>query len=127
MWFLDFIVPAGVDTSWARYDPAFQRGLLAPLIALMVVRLALFAFAVANERWRERSEPLRFGLWALLIGALLWALLGWDIFASPTTDVLFKAWLSIFLLVNSIVIVVFIRRAFMRVRIPHSLLPGGQR
>jgi hypothetical protein len=124
VWFLNFFVPAGVDTSWARYDAAFQRGLLAPLIALMGVRLALFGLAVANQRWRDRSEPLRFGLWALFIGALIWALLGWDIFASPTTDVLFKAWLSIFVLVNSIVLVVFMRRAFMRIRIPTAFYPA---
>lgn len=124
-WFLDFILPASVDSSWARYDTAFQGGLLVPLILLMSARLALFTIAVYNEHWCARTEPLRFGLWVMFIGLLIWTLIGWDIFASPTVDFIFKAWLSIFVLVNGIVIVVFLRRALTRVHVPKTLGNGG--
>jgi hypothetical protein len=124
-WFLDFILPAGVDTSWARYDADFQRWLLAPLIALMAARLALFTLAVVASRWRARTEPIRFGLWVGFVGVLIWALFGWDIFASTTTDFFFKAWLSIFLVVNGLVILGYVRRYLARVRVPTALATGA--
>jgi uncharacterized membrane protein len=118
---LRHFLPAGTDTSWALYDGHFQRWLLAPLIALIAVRLVLLAAAALNERRRERTEALRFGLWVCFVAVLYWALLGGRIFAHVFTDPLFKAWLLIFLLVNTIQILVWIRRAAIRVRIPEPL------
>jgi uncharacterized membrane protein len=118
---LRHFLPAGTDTSWALYDGHFQRWLLAPLIALIAVRLVLLAAAALNERRRERTEALRFGLWVCFVAVLYWALLGGRIFAHVLTDPLFKAWLLIFLLVNTIQILVWIRRAAIRVRIPEPL------
>jgi hypothetical protein len=103
------------------YDENFRRWLLLPLIALMSARWLLFTAAVINNRLRASTEGVRFVLWVVFIGLLSWALLGWPIFASGVTDALFKAWLSIFLLVNTIQIIVWIRRAVTRVRMPKSL------
>jgi hypothetical protein len=120
-WLLDRLLPAGVDASWAQYDDDFRRWLRVPLIALMVVRLSLFAVAAVNRRWRAPTEEIRFGLWACFVGLLYWSVFGWDIFASDLTDLAFKAWLSIFLLVNTIQIGVWLRRAVTRVRTPKTL------
>ncbi len=115
----------GVDASWMRYDAAFQQGLFWPLLALMAVRLALYALAVFNERWRARTELLRFGLWVGFVGVLTWALVAGAIFASPTADLAFKAWLSVFLLVNAIAIAAHVHRVRTSVRLPKTLYRGG--
>jgi hypothetical protein len=44
-----------------------------------------------------------------------------QIFANRLADYLFKAWLFIFLLVNTIQILVWVRRQATRVRVPRSL------
>lgn len=116
-WFLGLFV---ADASWARYDGDFGRWLLAPLIGLMVARLALFVAITADPRRRATTEKLRFGLWAALVGVLYWSAFAWTIFAAPAVDALFKAWLSIFLLVNTLQIVAWLRRALTRVRAPAS-------
>ena len=120
-WILSHLLPAGTNTSWALYDENFRRWLLLPLIALMVVRLALLAAVALNERWRTPTETIRFGLWVCFVALLYWAVFGGRIFAHVMTDALFKAWLLIFLLVNTIQIIVWIRRATTRVRMPKSL------
>lgn len=121
--FLDRLMPAGVDVSWARFDANFQRWLLAPLVALIAARLVLYTLAVVNERWRSRTaEWIRIGLWVGFVGLLFWALFGWGIFASDTTDTVFKVWLFVFLLVNCLLIGGWIRRLMARVRIPKEYL-----
>jgi hypothetical protein len=112
-WFLSLLI---ADSSWARYDDDFSRWLVAPLIALCAVRVVLFAAVAADARRRAATESLRFGLWVALVGLLYWAAFGWTIFATPAVDALFKAWLSIFLLVNTLQILVWIRRETTRVR-----------
>jgi hypothetical protein len=119
VWFLDHLLPAGTYTSWALYDESFRRWLLLPLIALMSARWLLFTAAVIAVRLRAPTEGVRFALWVVFIGLLWWTLLGWPIFASGVPNALFKAWLSIFLLINTIQIIVWIRRAVTRVRIPN--------
>jgi hypothetical protein len=120
-WFLTFLTPAGTDVSWALYDERFSRGLLPVLLVLMVVRLALCAAAAMNTRLRERLETVRFGLWVCFTGLLCWAVFDGDIFVGPIANAVFKAWLLIFLLVNAIQIVIWIRRALTRVRVPKTL------
>ena len=119
--FLDFCVPAGVDTSWALYDDGFRTWFLIPLVGLMAVRLVLFTAATVKENLRSRTEPIRFGLWVVFTGLLIWALLGWKIFSSVPADVLFKLWLSIFVLVNCLQIFGGIRRTLTRIRVPNDL------
>ncbi len=120
-WILGHLLPAGTNTSWVVYDSHFQGALLAPLIALMVARLLLFAAVTLNAQWRAPSETLGVGLRVAFVALLYWAVFGWHIFAYPITDAVFKAWLLIFLLVNSIQIIVWIRRASLRVRVPKHL------
>jgi hypothetical protein len=55
------------------------------------------------------------------VALLYWALFGWSIFANRLSDALFKTWLLVFLVVNTIQIIVWIRRETTRVRIPASL------
>jgi hypothetical protein len=124
--FLEVILPEGSDVSWLYYETDFRSALLAPLLALMAVRLALFTLAVLIPQWRAPTEPLRFALWIAFIALLGWVLIAWDIFQAPATNFFFKAWLSVFLIVNCIVIVVFIRRALTRVRVPSNLRGGGR-
>jgi hypothetical protein len=119
-WILDHLLPSGTDTSWALYDDHFQRWLLTPLITLMVVRLVLLAAAALNERRRARTETLRFGLWVCFVALLYWAVFSGPIFAHVITDTFFKVWLLIFLLINTIQILVWIRRAATRVRMPRT-------
>lgn len=118
--FLDRLVPAGMDVSWARYDASFQRWLLAPLVALIAARVSLYTLAVLNERWRSRTEWIRVTLWISFVGVLFWALFGWDIFASGVTDTVFKVWLFVFLLINCLQIGGRMRRVMARVRIPEE-------
>jgi hypothetical protein len=122
-WILGHLLPAGTDTSWARYDDHFRRWLLPPLIALMAVRLVLLAAAAMHEQRRARTETLRVGLWVCFVALLYWAVFGGRIFAHLATDALFKAWLLMFLLVNTIQIVVWIRRVATRVRVPEAFAP----
>lgn len=115
-------VDSASDVAWLRYDDDFRGWLLPPLLVLMVARIALFAVATVSVRGRERTDLVRFGLWAGFVGLLVWALVGWDIFASTTVDFLFKVWLSIFLLVNCLQIWVWLRNAATRVRVPRNLV-----
>ncbi len=130
-WLLDRLLPAGTDSSWARYDCDFALWLRWPLIALMATRTLLYALAAFNPRWRERTETLRGCLWITFVGLLYWSIFGWRIFASRLPDVVFKGWLFVFLLVNTIQIVVWLRRRRARVRVPAALAgssrhePGG--
>ena len=119
-WILGRLLPAGTDISWAVYDDHFRGWLLPPLIALMAMRLVLLAAAALNKRRRARTETLRAGLWVCFVTLLYWAVFGGRIFAYPATDALFKAWLLVFLLVNTLQIFVWIRRAATRVRVPES-------
>jgi hypothetical protein len=114
-WILGHLLPAAVNTSWASYDPDFQRWLLPPLLVLMAVRLMLFGAVTLVERWRAPTEAVRFGLWVCFVALLCWALFGWRIFAYPLTELLFKAWLPFYLLINAVQIVLWIRRAATRV------------
>ena len=116
------LLPAGVNTSWALYDAKFGHWVLPPLIALMAVRLVLFAAVTLNERWQAPTNALRFGLWVAFVALLYWAVFGWRIFAEPLTDVLFKAWLLFFLLVNTVQILLWARRATTRVRLPAEFI-----
>jgi hypothetical protein len=120
-WFLGLLTSAGTNTSWALYDEHFRRSLLPVLIVLMVVRLALCATAGISARLRARLEGIRFGLWVCFVGLLFWTVFGWHIFANPAVDVLFKAWLVIYLLVNTIQIILRTHRALTRVRVPTTL------
>jgi hypothetical protein len=117
-WFIGLFAPGA--TSWALYDARFQQWLLLPLLALMAARLALFVVA-ANESWRAPTEWIRFALWVGFVALLYGALFGGHIFSNRVTDSLLKAWLFIFLLVNSIQILVWTRRKATRVRVPRSL------
>jgi hypothetical protein len=120
-WFVGLFAAAGANPSWVAYDANFQRWLLLPLLALMAARLALFAAVAVNERWRAPTEATRFALWVVFVGLLYWALFGWHIFANRLTDALFKTWLLVFLVVNTVQIIVWIRRKATRVRVPRSL------
>jgi len=112
-WFLNLF---SADASWARYDADFQRWLLIPLLALLTARIALSAAVLADPRRRAPTETLRLGFWAIFVGVLYWALAAWSIFATPAVDAVFKGWLSIFLLINTLQIAAGMRRAFTRVR-----------
>jgi hypothetical protein len=120
-WILAQLLPGGTNTSWAVYDSHFQHVLLPALIALMAMRLLLLALVTLNARRRAATENLRFGLWVTFVALLYWAVFGWHIFAYPFTDAVFKAWLLMYLLVNSIQIIAWIRRASIRVRVPRNL------
>ena len=87
----------------------------------MVVRLVLCAVAGFNAHLRARLHAIRFALWVCFVGLLIWTVFGWAIFSSPVVDALFKVWLLVYLLVNVIQIVVWIRRALIRVRVPKTL------
>ena len=119
-WFVGLFT-SDANASWAAYDADFRRWLLPPLIALMVVRLGAFAATMMSEGWRARLETFRHALWIGFIALLYWTLFRWDIFANPITDALFKTWLVFYVLVNTIQIVVWIRRTVTRVRVPKSL------
>jgi hypothetical protein len=120
-WLLDRVLPTGIDASWASYDDDFRTWLRWPLIALMAARTLLYAVAAFDVRWRAPTETVRGCVWITFVGLLYWSILGWDIFASPLTDLAFKAWLSFFLLINTIQIVIWIRRRLTRVRVPKTL------
>jgi hypothetical protein len=119
-WFVGMFAWAGANPTWVVYDPGFQRWLLLPILALMAARMGLFV-AARNERWRAPTAGLRFALWVAFVALLYWALFGWSIFANRLSDALFKTWLLVFLVVNTIQIIVWIRRETTRVRLPASL------
>jgi hypothetical protein len=120
VWFLNLLTPTGTSTSWALYDADFQRLLLPVLIPLAIVRLGLFAATGISKAWRVRLETVRFVLWIGFVALLYWALFRWAIFATPVVNVIFKVWLLVFLIVNTIQIGVWVRRALTRVRVPES-------
>jgi hypothetical protein len=120
-WFLNLLTPAGTNTSWAAYDADFRGQLLPVLFPLMVVRLGLFAATGINKAWRTRLETVRFGLWVGFVGLLYWTLFRWEIFAVPAVNMIFRVWLLVFLIVNTIQIGVWVRRALVRVRVPEML------
>ena len=120
VWFLNLLTPAGTNTSWALYDENFRSQLLPVLIPLMFVRLGLFAATGFSEVWRTRLEPLRFVLWVGFVGLLYWTFFRWDIFAAPFVNGLFKIWLLVYLIVNTVQIGVWVRRALTRVRVPET-------
>jgi hypothetical protein len=122
-WFLEWLLPVGTDISWAQYADGFRRELLWPLITLAAVRLVLSAAVYVNGSWARPTEGIRFALWICFVGALAWTVFGWTILASAQADVAFKAWLLIFLTINTIQIVAHIRRAIMRVLAPEDLTP----
>lgn len=117
--------PLFVDVPWLRYDAAFQQSLLAPLVALMVARLALYVAAVLSERFRDSTDWLRISGWIAFVTLLGWALFRGAIFASPAVDLVFRLWLTVFLVVNAFAILAAIYRVHTRVRLPKTLYRGG--
>jgi hypothetical protein len=126
-WILGHLLPAGTNTSWVLYDESFRRSLLWPLIALMVLRLGLLVAGVLNERWRTPTAAIGLGLRMCFVALLFWTVFRWHIFANAITDGLFKAWLLIFLVINTIQMIVWLRRAATRVRVPRSLTSSQHR
>ena len=114
-WFLSLLV---ADPSWAQYNADFSHWLLVALITLLAARIALSAAVLTDPRRRAPTETLRFGLWVGFVGVLYWAAFSGKIFAAPAVDAPFKGWLAIFLLINTLQIAVWLRRAFVRVHIP---------
>jgi hypothetical protein len=122
-WFLEQLLPAGTDISWAQYADDFRRELLSPLLMLAAVRLILAAAAYVNSSWRRSTEGLRFALWICFVGALAWSVSSGNILAIERADFALKAWLLIFLAINTIQIVTQIRRAVIRALEPEDLTP----
>ena len=122
-WILGHLLPAGTDTSWVRYDEHFQRWLLIPLLVLMAVRLVLFAAAVLNAQRRARTEVVRVILWVGFIALLYYAEFSGHFFAHPATDAIFKAWLLVYMVVNTIAIFIWFMwpATRVRVRLPTTL------
>ena len=86
----------------------------------MTVRLAPCGATGINAGLRVRLTVIRFGLWVGFTGLLYWTVCSWKIFASPIADALFKTWLLIYALVNSIQILIY--RALTQVRVPETLV-----
>ena len=120
-WLLEHLTPAGTNVSWVLYDAHFGRSLLPVLFVLMIVRLVLCAAAGFSARMRPRLELTRLALQICFVVLLYWSVFGWSIFANPLTNALFKAWLLVYVLINTIQIVLRIRRAMTRVRVPKTL------
>jgi hypothetical protein len=120
-WWLQLLLPAGTDTSWAAYEESFHHWLFPPLLALIVVRLLMLMTVVINVRVWTRLEAVRVTLWACFVALLIWVLFDWQIFANGITNALFKLWLAVFVLVNAIQLIVWMRRAALRVRAPGAL------
>jgi hypothetical protein len=105
--------------SWTLYDEAFLRGLFLPLIALMILRVSLYAAVIIESSWWARTRVIRLALWIGFVG-LLWTASGGQIFAAPHVDFIFKAWLLIFLIVNTVQIALWCYRALARYRLRAS-------
>ena len=109
--------------SWVGYDKHFQHWLLLPLLALMAVRLVLFAAAVLDAQRRARTESLRVGLWVSFVVLLYYAEFSGHFFAHPATDAIFKAWLLVYMVVNTITLFIWFMWPATRVRVPTTLAP----
>ena len=120
-WWLQLLLPAGTDTSWAAYEKSFHHWLFAPLLALMIARLLMLMTVLFSVRLWTRSESIRVTLWGGFVALLIWVLFGWQIFANGITNALFKVWLAIFLLINTIQLIVWMRREALKVRVPGAL------
>jgi hypothetical protein len=119
-WFLENLLPAGTNISWARYADAFRSEWLWPVITLVAVRLGLSAAVHFNTRWSRPTEGIRLALWICFVGALGWIVFNQTIFSVPQADLAFKIWLLIFLTINAIQIVVHVRRVVTRVLVAES-------
>jgi hypothetical protein len=120
-WWLHLLLPAGAATSWAAYDQSFRHWILPPLLALMIIRLLMLMTVVINVRLWVRIEGFRVALWSCFIVLLIWVLFGWQIFANGVTNALFKTWLTVFVLINTIQLIAWMRKDALRVRTPGAL------
>ena len=120
-WWLGLLLPTGTNTSWAAYDGSFHRWIFPPLLALMILRLLLLLTVVINVRLWARLEAIRVALWSCFVVLLIWVLFGWQIFANGITNALFKTWLAVFVFVNAIQLIVWMRRESLKVRAPAAL------
>lgn len=117
LWVRDHL-PVGASVQRTVYDEAFGLYLLPPLFVLMIARLVLFALVLVRQRSSTAMEDARTGLWVCFVALLWWALARWPVFSDAGANIGFKAWLVIFLIVNTIQIVFWLPRGLRRVRGP---------
>lgn len=120
-WWLQLLLPAGTDSSWLMYAQSFRHWLYPPLVALLSACLLLLMTVVISARLWTRLEGVRVALWACFVVLLSWVLFGWQVFANGITNALFKIWLLIFVVINIIQLIVWMRRAALKVRAPGAL------
>lgn len=108
------LLPGPAAGQWAYHD-SFSGYLLLPLLAIIVARLLIFAFVLIRQHSSSAVEMIRSGLWVCFVVLLWWALLRWQIFDNAGLNFGFKGWLVIFLIVNTVQLVVSFTRWLARV------------
>jgi hypothetical protein len=115
VWIVGHLLPRAAGGEWVAYDDFFSRYLLLPLLAIMVARLLLFALVLVRQRSSSPVAIIRSGLWVCFVALLWWAELRWQIFANVGVNFGFKSWLVIFLIGNTVLIVMSAPRWLARV------------
>lgn len=111
-WTLPKLFPAIGGTVFA-FDPAFLPVGCLLVGGLWVLNAMLFAIIFADGQWRSLTRGLDIALNATWAAALLWLVIGPQIYLSPATDSAAKGWIAVVL---TMVVVSMIPKLFRAVR-----------
>lgn len=109
-WTIPMLLPAVKPEAFA-FAPSFMASGAFVVVALWSLSAMLYAIVFTEGHWRPATRRLDFTLDIAWIAALLWLVIGPQVFQSTTTDSTAKFWVAVVLLIVVASIIPKMRRA----------------
>ena len=109
-WTIPMLLPAVKPAAFA-FAPSFMASGAFVVVALWSLSAMLYAIVFSEGHWRPATRRLDFTLDIAWIAALLWLVIGPQVFQSTTTDSTAKFWVAVVLLIVVASIIPKMRRA----------------
>jgi len=97
-WSLPMLLP-GIKPEVFAFAPSFLASGAFVVVALWALSAMLYAIVFSEGHWRPATRRLDFTLDIAWIAALLWLVIGPQVFQSTTTDSAAKFWVAVVLLI----------------------------
>lgn len=109
-WSMPLLLP-DIHTSVFAFAPGFLTSGALVVVGLWVLNAMLFAIVFSDGHWRPMTRHLDIALTSMWAAAMLWLVIGPQVFQAPATDSAAKFWLAVALAFVVMSLVSKIRRA----------------